>query len=115
MIGVDALLAVFGRFHVLLVHFPIALLLVGAFLSVWPRRDAGREAAVSWCLALGLLGALAAAASGWTLATYDPPDAAQAGILRWHRALSLLGTGTALLAWLSTRVGPLRRPWLQRG
>jgi mono/diheme cytochrome c family protein len=111
----SALLAVFGRTHVVLVHFPIALLIVAAGLTLWPRRSEGLQAAARVCLALGLLGALAAASSGWTLATFDPPDAAQQPILRLHRALSLLGTGAALLAWLSTRVSKLARPWLQRG
>jgi mono/diheme cytochrome c family protein len=111
----SALLAVFGRTHVLLVHFPIALLIVAAGLTLWPRRSEGLQVAARVCLALGLLGALAAASSGWVLSTLDPPDAAQQPILRLHRALSLLGTGAALLAWLSTRVSRLARPWLQRG
>jgi mono/diheme cytochrome c family protein len=113
MTGMPALLELFGRFHVALVHFPIALLLAGAALSIWPRRE-GTQAAARWCLSLGLLGALAAAASGWVLSQEDA-GAAESATLRWHRALSLLGTGLALLAWLSLRVRTLARTWLQRG
>ena len=114
MTDTPALLELFGRLHVALVHFPIALLVVGAALSVWPRRE-GTEQAARWCLSLGLLGAMAAATSGWVLAESEAFDGPQGETLRWHRALSLLGTGLALLAWLSLRVRVLGRPWMRRG
>ena len=110
MTDTPALLELFGRTHVALVHFPIALLVVGAALSVWPRRE-GTEQAARWCLSLGLLGAMAAATSGWVLASSEE----ESDTLRWHRALSLLGTGVALFTWLCTRVRVLDRAPLRRG
>jgi uncharacterized membrane protein len=110
-----AIAVLFGRLHVLLVHFPVALLLVAAALSFWPWRREGQQAAAGWCLALGLLGALAAASTGWVLGTLEPPGGAADQIMKWHRAAGLLATGAALLAWLATRVRALDRPLLRRG
>lgn len=103
-----AIAVVFGRAHVALVHFPVALLLVAAGLAFWPRRDASHAAASRWCLALGLLGALASSASGWVFAELEPPGRAQADALWWHRASGLACAGAALVAWLAgrTAAGP---------
>ncbi len=107
-----AIVVLFGRLHVVLVHFPVALLLVAAALTFWPSGREEHAVAAGWCLSLGLCGALAAAASGWVLATLEPPGDR---LLRWHRAAGLLATGAALLAWLATRVRTLDRPLLRRG
>jgi uncharacterized membrane protein/mono/diheme cytochrome c family protein len=94
---------VFGRAHVALVHFPVALLLAAAGLAFWPRRDASHAAASRWCLALGLLGALAATASGLVFAWLEPPGRGLADALWWHRAVGLACTALALVAWLAAR------------
>jgi len=59
-----------GRFHLLIVHFPIALLLLVPVLELMARR---REApdlrlAIDVVFALAILGAIAAATLGWCLA-----------------------------------------------
>jgi uncharacterized membrane protein len=108
----------FGRLHMVLVHFPIALLLAAAALAFWPRRRAEHAAASDWCLVLGLLGAVAAAGSGWVLAEVEPPGRAQAESLLWHRVGGLATLGAGLLAWLAGRVPvvpELRRAGLRRG
>jgi uncharacterized membrane protein len=110
-----AIAVLFGRLHVMLVHFPVALLLAAAALTFWPSRREGQQVAAGWCLGLGLLGALAAASSGWVLAMLESPGGAADQTLTWHRAAGLLATGAALLAWLATRVRALDRPLLRRG
>ena len=63
-----------GRFHPLLVHFPIALLLLAALLRAIETRlswfdDLG-DSAYRWSrlvLALGALSAVASASTGWLL------------------------------------------------
>lgn len=65
-----------GRFHPLLVHFPIALLIVAALLRVIEGRlttfDDLNESSYHWSrlvLGLGALAAVASAATGWLLGT----------------------------------------------
>lgn len=60
-------LQVFGRLHVVFVHFPIALLLVAALVEGWRllRRHTTASSAAVLCLALGAASALLASAMGW--------------------------------------------------
>jgi mono/diheme cytochrome c family protein len=65
-----------GRLHLVLIHFPIALLLAAATGEVWSacgtrsrnasRRTPARE--VHFCVVLGAAGAVASAALGWLYA-----------------------------------------------
>jgi uncharacterized membrane protein len=61
--------AFLGRFHPLLVHLPIGILLVAGMLEVLARtrRYAGVRPAVGPALVLGAAGAVVSAASGWLL------------------------------------------------
>jgi len=110
------LLEFLGRFHVLLVHFPIALILAAALAELalvlrpgWSLEDAGQ-----YCLFLGALGAIAAASTGWLRAETATVPAAHEEILFWHR---WLGVTTAVLAlataWLGRQPGRAgdRRPY----
>ena len=99
-----------GRFHPIVVHFPVALLL-GALLAhglgAW--RGAGRYAgAERFCLAFGAVGAVVAVVLGWASAASSgyPPSAQQDLFLhRW------VGTATAVLAVLAwcSREGTARQ------
>lgn len=109
MTDAPALAVAFGRLHMVLVHFPVALLLAAAALACWPRRRPDHEAASGWCLVLGLAGALGAAGTGWVLGELEAPGRASADTFWWHRAGGLLTTAAALLAWLSGRRPALRR------
>ena len=110
----SAFAVAFGRAHVVLVHFPVALLLVAAALAFWPHRGESHAAASGWCLALGLLGALAASASGWVFAELDPPGRSLEDRLLWHRVSGLACAGAALAAWLAGRARAGRARHLQR-
>ncbi len=85
-----------GKLHLLLVHFPIALVLAawaGEARSLW-RRDQIPSAPVHFCLWLGTLAAVPAAALGWTYAAAGA-GASSPQLLTAHRWL-----GTAAAACL---------------
>lgn len=96
-----------GRLHPSLVHFPLALLLVAFLLEGWQAlrgRPVAAAAAVP-CAVLGALGALAASASGWLLATHDDPGRAVEDLLLWHRWLGVALAGLSALAALCLLAG----------
>ncbi len=92
-----------GRQHVRLVHFPIALLLSAALARMlsWSthRGPRGRSlltllrTAEGWSLALGALGALAAAPTGWLRAEELAPESD----LTLHRWLGVATAAASLL------------------
>ena len=85
-----------GKFHILIVHFPIALLLAAAFGETlrlcWSNR--GLEAAVRFCVVLAALSSVPAVALGWLHADIGGHGAGSMEILRLHRWL-----GTAACLW----------------
>ena len=85
-----------GRFHVLVIHFPIALLVSAAVAEAWWLwgRRFGMNPAVRYCVLLGAAGAVAAAALGWVRAPFSGyADAATTLLLhRW------IGTAAGLCA-----------------
>ncbi|MCW5764582.1 MAG: hypothetical protein KIT68_01235 [Phycisphaeraceae bacterium] len=103
-----------GRLHVVLVHFPIALVFSALMLEmVSAARGRGLSPAGVPCLALGALGAVAAAASGLLNANLEQGDPGPT--LLTHRTLGLVAAGLAAIAlicrlWLersaATRAGP---------
>lgn len=81
--------------HPAVVHFPIALLLLGSVLALvqlygWVRFDL--RVTIWVLLGAGWLGGLAAVLSGLLAQANLPPDAPYRGVLNWH-----IGTGVALL------------------
>jgi uncharacterized membrane protein len=95
-----------GRFHVLTVHFPIAMLLAAALAEAWFvfKRQSNPSPTVRFCVVIGALGAVVAAGLGWPHAALggfsDNPSAA----LEWHR---WLGTSAALAAVATVIVGEI--------
>ncbi len=92
-----------GRFHPLMVHLPIGILLI-AMLAEWVGRVTARHDAlqlVPFALLVGGWSAIAAAIVGVVLSdwgSYDPV------VLLWHRRLGLLVPVLATLAyWLRGR------------
>jgi uncharacterized membrane protein len=86
-----------GKFHLLAIHFPIALLLVAAMVQWYYFFSGKGETTVAITLWIGAIGAVFAALLGWAYA-YDSVyfgDSEQ--LLFWHR---WLGTSTAVVAIL---------------
>jgi uncharacterized membrane protein len=93
------LLLFLARLHVVLVHFPIGLIVAAGLIEFVRLRAApqrGRSPAASLCLAMGAIGALAAAASGWQLAELEPPGRALERTLFLHRWTGVATAGLAL-------------------
>lgn len=85
-----------GKFHLLLIHFPIALVFAAAAAegwSIWQRQRVPSQS-VRFCLWLGALAAIPAAVLGWLYAAVGN-GASSLQLLMTHR---WLGTSTA--AWL---------------
>jgi uncharacterized membrane protein len=90
----------FGRLHPLVLHFPIALLLLAAALEVvrlkWDRPGLGRT--ITLLMALGATGALVATATGWEFAVESHPRPSLRWMLQWHRWLGVVTTALACIA-----------------
>lgn len=96
-----------GRFHPLVVHFPIAFFPAALFTAIVGRRRPAFSAPVQFLVIAGGIFAPIAAAAGWLAGMGSEPDP----ILSYHRWLGVLvgvgGAALALWAW--------RRPWEDRG
>ena len=116
-----------GRFHVLVLHFPVALLLVALLAELMALRRASvradAEAGARWlnvarfCTWTGALGGVAAAVTGW--ASYLSESLVRAEFLEWHKiggtVVAVLAIGTALLAEWAVRSNTPRARWILRG
>ena len=106
-------MALVGRLHPLLLHFPIALLLFAALaelLSLAARSPEWHLVAVANVRAGAAL-AVATAGAGWLLATSRMVEVSPT--LEWHRWLGLMAALAAVAAALATiGIGdrPRRRP-----
>lgn len=91
------LLPYLGRFHVLVTHFPIALLAFGAVFEIigWLGRKPGTEPIVRAAIGFGALGAVAAMLLGLANAIEADYAGTLASVFWWHR---VLGITTAVLA-----------------
>jgi mono/diheme cytochrome c family protein/uncharacterized membrane protein len=90
----DRILRWVGKFHLLMIHFPIALILaagVGEVWSVW-RRSSIPSDSVRFCLWLGVLAAIPTAGLGWLFAAAGN-GAGSSQLLMAHR---WLGTTAAV-------------------
>jgi uncharacterized membrane protein len=109
-------MALTGRFHPLLVHFPIALVLFAAvaeLVSLTARFPAWHMVAVA-NIRVGAASAVASAGAGWILASSRIVEASPA--LEWHRWLGSAAMVAAVAAALATAEmdRPARRLWLYR-
>lgn len=91
-----------GRFHPLLLHFPLGLLLwagVIEAMAVIRRQPISEKGPVSLSVVIpGACFSVLACISGWLLADPNDPDSA----LAWHR---WLGVATAILALITAALG----------
>lgn len=88
----DRLMQWIGKFHPLSVHFPIALLLAAGLAEIMVKLTGKPqyELAVRFCVFVGAIGAVIAAALGWTHAIYAGYSGETLFRHRW------LGVGTAV-------------------
>jgi mono/diheme cytochrome c family protein len=86
-----------GRFHILVIHFPIALLIAAVFAEAWAGWEMVRAPSpiVRFCILLGAVSAVAAAVLGWFHADYGGYGTSSARYLWLHR---WTGTAAALSA-----------------
>lgn len=102
----DALVEVYGRLHLLVLHFPIALIILAAAIELWRAivRERSISAATVVCLVFGALGAAVAASSGWIHAEHASsfllPDGRDEFELAAHRWLGVASAAVGLLAAL---------------
>jgi len=96
IISIDRILRWMGKFHLLLLHFPIALIIVagmGEGWSIWQRNRTPSDK-IRFCLWLGALAAIPTAILGWLFAA-DGNGASSPQLLAAHRWL-----GTIAAIWL---------------
>lgn len=101
-----------GRFHPLVVHFPVGLLLaaVPAALLARLRQNGPWRDIADYCLALGAAGALAGSALGWC-AHEAGAGALQPTLLTRHEWSGWVTTGLALAACAAARAARKGRPF----
>lgn len=110
----------FGRLHPLVLHFPIALILLAAAVeAVRLSWDCPAFAQlVPFLLWVGAVSALASSATGWVFALESAPRPALRWALDWHRWLGITATGLAGgAAWIAQRQAHATTPggrWLRR-
>ena len=106
-----------GRLHPLIVHFPIALVMVAAAAEgvAAVTRDWRWRAVAVVNLRAGAAFAVAAVVAGWRLAS--APGVEATPLLEWHRWLGVLAafaaTGAAMATWRSDRWSS-RYLWIYR-
>lgn len=104
----DILVALFGRFHPMLVHFPIALLVVATGLRVLARvlKRPALNAGTPVLVYLAAASAVVSAGAGLALAAGSSWHGRAADQLELHRWLTLAGTVIAVAAALLERARP---------
>ncbi len=105
MIAVEstAWLQALGRFHVVIVHFPIALLLVAALVETWRmvRRAPGPSPTAIACLWLGAISAIVAALFGWFHSEFAQFSGEQLTTERFHQWFGIAAAALAVVALLA--------------
>jgi uncharacterized membrane protein len=98
-----------GKFHVVVIHFPIGLLIAAALGEIWCAWRGVRTPwpPVRFCVLLGAVAAVAAVLLGWLHADVGGFGAGSPQILRLHRWLGTIASvwvaGFALLSEVDAR------------
>src|SRR5262245_20565668 len=110
-------MALVGRLHPLIVHFPIALVIVAALAESMTIATGDRRWRVVSVVNLraGAVFVLAALIAGWRLAS--APDFEPSPLLEWHRLTGIIAallTAVAAVAACRAEGWPLRYLWTYR-
>ncbi|MEK6701544.1 MAG: DUF1553 domain-containing protein [Planctomycetota bacterium] len=104
-----------GKMHPMVVHFPIALIVVALAIELLRLRRGKHDPAAAGvlCLAIGAATGVAAAAMGWGLAEAKPGEPWPLGLHRWLgvSAASVAFVGAVLGAVAARRPGPRMLGW----
>ena len=95
----------FGRLHSLVLHFPVALLILAAaleFVSVF-HDDARLGRLTVFDLAVGVVSVVVAAGTDWIFAHESHPKEPVHTILTWHRCLGVTTAALSVLAWAAAQ------------
>lgn len=111
VLGVSPWVETFGRLHVAMVHFPIALLVLAGVLEGWRvvRRKPGVSPTVVTCVILGAIATVLAAGMGWVLAGQGGYDGETAHTLMLHRWMGVATAGVAVVTALLLLAGKKSR------
>src|SRR5215212_4350810 len=98
----SAWLQTLGRFHVAIVHFPIALLLVAGTLELWRslRRSKTASPTAIACLCIGAATAILSAWMGWVHKGFSSVGGEHSTALFVHQWLGISGAIVAIGALL---------------
>ncbi len=96
------LLPFLGRFHILIIHFPIALLAVAGFFESVAilRKRSTFDIVVRSMVALGALSSIMAVVLGLMNAIEAEYAGQLASIFWWHRALGIASMVVAIITWV---------------
>jgi uncharacterized membrane protein len=102
-----SMVELFGRAHVMVVHFPVALLMVLALIEIlrWRRKEGSMDQSVAIIAVIAAVSSILAIVQGWILAGPNEGNSEYCKILELHR---WLGISTGVFACASAVVA-LRR------
>ena len=112
----SAWVQVFGRLHIVALHFPIALVAVAALLVLWSlvrKQDEAQTKPVSpglWLVGIAAASAVAASLTGWVFAGAEYADSqGSLGLHRWLGVCSaVLVVGTYVLGVIANKIASAR-------
>lgn len=89
--GLEKMISFLGKFHPLLVHFPIAFILLAFFLELMQTFKRSRELApaTKTLLVFSLFSTLLAVPSGWCAAMYVEFPETISSYVEWHRWMGI--------------------------
>lgn len=92
-----------GRLHVVAIHFPIAFLLLAAFVELAgvARQRWKNSSAVRLLAAAGALSALVATALGLLHGSADDYSGTLSWVFWWHRSLGIAVSVAAVVTWVA--------------
>lgn len=98
-----SLTAMLGRLHVVVIHFPIAFLLLGALVEVvgLAREQLRNEGVIRLLTAVGALSAVAAVLIGLLHGSASDYSGTLSWVFWWHRALGISVAVAAGIAWFA--------------
>ncbi len=94
-----SMVTIFGRMHVVVVHFPVALLMVLAGIEAlrWRKREGSVDSTVALIAVIAALSSVVAAVQGWMLAGNHVGESEYAQTIELHRWLGISTTVVAVL------------------